>query len=311
MKVLFVSSGNSSYGIVPFIKRQGESIKNEGVNLDFYTIKGKGIKGYLKNISPLAKHIKRNNYDIVHAHYGMIGLVCALTFCRKPIVLSVMGDDAYGSFNVKGKRIFSSYFEMILTQFALLFTKAIIVKSNNILKVIPYKKKTKVIPNGVDFKLFTPNSNIINSKNKILYLANPKDPRKNFKLVKEAVNLLTKRKVHLFNPYPVNPDDFPKHLNESSLFILTSYNEGSPNVIKEAMACNIPIISTNVGDVEKVIKNTKGCYLTSFDPKDVADKIEKALNFNKRTTGRKDISHLELSVVAKQIITIYNNILKK
>jgi teichuronic acid biosynthesis glycosyltransferase TuaC len=310
MKVLFVCSGNSNYGIVPFIKRQGESIIKEGVNLEFYTIKGKGIKGYLKSIKPLAKHIKNNNYDIIHAHYGMVGLVCGLTFSGKPIVLSIMGSDAYGRLNINGKRVFSSYFEMLLTQIALLFTSSIIVKSKNIFNLVPYKKKTKILPNGVDFELFKPNSNDL-IKNNVLCLCNPKDSRKNFKLVQEAISLLNDKNINLVNPYPIKPDDFPKYLNDSSVFVLSSYNEGSPNVIKEAMACGIPIVSTNVGDVEEVINKTKGCYLVSFTPEDVASKIKIVLQLHKRTTGRNDIKHLDSKIVAKKIIIIYKGILSK
>ncbi len=92
--------------------------------------------------------------------------------------------------------------------------------------------------------------------------------------------------------------------------MLTSYNEGSPNVIKEAMACNMPIVSTNVGDVKEVVGKTKGCYITSFEPEDVAEKIKLALEFGKRTIGRDDIKHLESSVIAKKIINVYKSVLK-
>ena len=112
MIVLFVSSGNSHYGIVPFIKSQGESLRQEGVDVEYFTVKGKGIKGYIRNITPLRTYIKQTKFDIIHAHYGLIGLLCVLAFPGIPIVLSVMGSDAYGSFNDKGKRIKSSYFDM-------------------------------------------------------------------------------------------------------------------------------------------------------------------------------------------------------
>jgi len=312
MKVLFVSSGNSKYGVVPFIKRQGESLIREGVDLEFYTIRGTGIKGYLKNIIPLRKHIKVNKCDILHAHYGLIGLVCLFTFTKIPLVLSVMGDDAYGSFNNAGKRIKSSYFEMFLTQIVLLFANQIIVKSKNLYDFVFYKKKTSIIPNGVDFNLFYPyNKSII--QNRILWLANPDDPRKNYNLIKDALTILDDKNLEFINPYPILPDNFPKYLNNCFVFVLTSYNEGSPNVIKEAMACNISIVSTDVGDVRKVIGNTEGCYITSFEPEDVVSKIKKALAFGKRTTGRQRLIELGLDSqsVAKKIIGIYKKVLEK
>ena len=101
------------------------------------------------------------------------------------------------------------------------------------------------------------------------------------------------------------------YFNASDLVLLTSFWEGSPNVIKEAMACNVPIVSTDVGDVKEVIGKTEGCYITSFDPEDVAEKIKLALKFGKRTTGIEDIKHLESSLIAKKIIKIYKSVLEK
>lgn len=314
MKVLFVHSSNSSYGIESFIRSQGESLIEKGINLDYLPIKGKGILGYSKNINAIKT--KAKDYDIIHAHYGLIGLLCALSFTKKPLVLSVMGSDIYGSYNPEGKRIFSSYFIMLLTQIALLKCDALIAKSVNIYKFIPYKNKTEIIANGVNFSMFKPLNkneckkelNLEVDKKILLFLANPKDPRKNYSLVQKAVEKISKDDFLLLNPYPIKHKDFPKYLNASDAFILTSYNEGSPNVIKEAMACNIPIISTKVGDVEEIINKTEGCFLVDFNADDVANKIQSVIAFGKRTSGRKDISHLNSEVVAQKIIDIYNKI---
>ena len=310
MRVLFVSSGNSSYGIVPFIKAQGESLIKEGIDLEYYLARGKGFKGYLKNIKVLKEKVKENNYDVIHAHYGMTGMLCLFTFSRKPIVLSVMGSDAYGSFDIHGKRIFKSYFEMFLTQITLVFASQIIVKSKNIYNLIPYKRKCKIIANGVNFRSFKPNTNKLEI-NTVLWLANPDDPRKNFELIKNAMNLIDETELKLINPYPIQHSEFSSYLNKASVFVLTSYNEGSPNVVKEAMACNIPVVSTDVGDVKEVISNTKGCYISNFTPQDLAGKIKMDLEFGKRTKGREDIKHLESTVVAREIIKIYMKALKK
>lgn len=315
MKVLFVHSGNFKYGIESFIKSQGESLIAKGIELDYYPVIGKGLKGYYSNIKKIKKI--SNNYNIIHAHYGLIGLLCVLALTKKPIVLSIMGSDIYGSYNVKGKRIRKSYPIMLLTQIALIFSKRIIAKSNNILKYIPYKDKTEVIANGVNFSVFRPMDmslcrkelGIVLQKKVILYLGNPDDPRKNYELVKQAVKGIKNDNFLLINPYPIKHRDFVKYLNASNIFILSSYNEGSPNVIKEAMACNIPIISTDVGDVKELINETKGCYIVDFSVNDMRQKVQFTLsNEGKRTTGRKDIIHLDSIVVAQNIINIYNSI---
>jgi teichuronic acid biosynthesis glycosyltransferase TuaC len=104
------------------------------------------------------------------------------------------------------------------------------------------------------------------------------------------------------------------YYNAADLLLLTSYHEGSPNVIKEAMACNCPIVSTDVGDVRWVIGDIKGCYLTSFDVVDVSEKILMALEYsavNGSTNGRDRIIELGLdsASVAKKIINIYEQLI--
>ena len=142
----------------------------------------------------------------------------------------------------------------------------------------------------------------------VLFLANPHDPRKNFKLLKDAA--LKLNDVEIINPYPIKNEDFPYYLNACDVFVLTSYNEGSPNVIKEAMACNCPIVATDVGDVKEVISGVEGCYLTDFNPSDLAEKISRVLSYGNRTQGREHIQHLKEENIANQIIEIYKGILK-
>ena len=78
MKVLFVSSGNSDIGISPLIKAQGDSLESLGIKVDYFLINGKGLVGYLKNIPRLKSILKKYNYDIVHAHFSLSGMVASL-----------------------------------------------------------------------------------------------------------------------------------------------------------------------------------------------------------------------------------------
>jgi len=87
MKVLFVSSGNSNRGVTPFIKSQGESLKEHGIDIEYFLIKGKGTRGYIKNILPLRRLIKNVKYDLIHAHYALSGWVAFAAAPCMPLVV--------------------------------------------------------------------------------------------------------------------------------------------------------------------------------------------------------------------------------
>jgi glycosyltransferase involved in cell wall biosynthesis len=106
--------------------------------------------------------------------------------------------------------------------------------------------------------------------------------------------------------YDTPNSEIPYYLNAADLLLVTSYREGSVNVVKEAMACNCPIVSTDVGDVRWVMSGTEGCYISAQDHESVAGNIKKALAFGKRTNGRDRILELGLDSVstAQKIIDI-------
>jgi len=323
MKVLFVSSGNSEkMSMTPFIKSQGESLKAKGVRLEYYPIVGKGLSGYVQNILPLRRYLKQHAFDLIHAHYALTGWVVLMTLTRTPIIVSYMGCDTYGDYDERGHRIFSSYLNIVLSKILQFFVKRIIVKSKNLEGYIFYRKKTALIPNGVNFSVFRPmdkvearkNVGLNVEKNYILFLGNPEDKRKNISLMYQAQQVCD-HPFEIITPYPVLHPKIPWYLNACDVLALSSFNEGSPNVIKEAMACNCPIVSTDVGDVRWVIGSTRGCYVTSFDPADIVSKLKVALEFSEkhgRTNGRDRIVALELDseTIAKKIMSVYEHLLK-
>src|SRR4051812_37070794 len=110
MRVLFVCSGNNKdFDIIPFIKDQGESLKNEGVEVDYYPIVGKGLMGYVKAGFKLRKFVQKKQYDLIHAHFTYCGWSALIGAGRKiPVVLSLMGTDANGEYKGKNKVVLKS-----------------------------------------------------------------------------------------------------------------------------------------------------------------------------------------------------------
>lgn len=324
MKVLFVASGNSqNFDVAPFIRAQGDSISQEGVEVQYFKVLGKGTIGYLKAIRSLRAFIKNGNFDLIHTHYTLAGLVGVLAFSGKPIVHSFMGSDVYGIYTGENKVKLSSRYLTLLSWVIQPFVHAIISKSSNINKYVYLRRKAEIIPNGVDLESISridvePKKalGLDPEKCHILFLGNPGSPRKNFDLVKNAVDLLSDQNIELLAPYPIPHEQVLKYLRVIDVFAMTAFMEGSPNVVKEAMACNCPIVSTKVGDVEWVIGQTKGCFLSSFDPAEFAERLQAALLFSKekaRTDGADRVRELGLDskTVARRIIGTYEKCLAR
>lgn len=307
-KVLFVSSGNKNGQAVPIILNQAESLTSEGLVVDFYLIQGKGYWGYLKNLSSLKKKIHSFNPDVIHAH-GLASLVTPFLFNSK-LVVSLLGSELNENSALK-------FIIKILSRF---YWKNIIVKSEDMFQKLGVKnrKKVSIIPNGVDF-----NKMKLISKKKareylnwdlnekiILFLADPTRTSKNFKTAKEAFSIIENDKIKLRTVYNVPNEDVFWYLNATDVLLSTSLWEGSPNVIKEAMACNCPVVATNVGDIKWLFGEEKGHFLCTHNPKNIAENIIEAFEFVQsvdRTKGRFQIERLKLDskTVANRIIEMY------
>lgn len=320
MKVLFVCSGNSGAGINPIIERQADSLIKNGVDIVYFTIKGRGISGYLKHIKYLRGHLKKNSYDLIHAHYGFCGITSLFARKREKLLISFMGEDIMASYDFKGRFTnISKFYVRINKFFARYYYDYIIIKSFEMSHFLGDLKNSIVIPNGVDLDLFRPTNKEVARKRigisinlrLVIFVSDPERPEKNFKLAQQAFDLLNIENKKLMPIYNVPNKELPDYYNAADVLLLTSYHEGSPNVIKEAMACNCPIVSTNVGDVNDVISGTEGCFITSFIEEEVASAIHEAIIYGKRTEGRKVVQkELGSDRVAERIISVYHNILK-
>lgn len=305
MRVLFVSSGNSG-DLTVVVRQQALSLIQEGHQIDFFLIKGKGIIGYLKNILAINRAFKEKKYDIVHAHYSFSAFAATLAAC-KPLIVSLMGSDGQNS----------GWQKFLIRYYSKKRWDKTIAKSVELVEKTGIKNYI-VIPNGVDIQIFAPISQgearrklgLIENQFLVLFAANPNRFEKNFALAKSAISSLNGKNIELVAMVNFPHETVALWMNAADVVLLTSVWEGSPNVIKEAMACNRPIVATEVGDIKWLFGDEPGHYLASFDSHDVAGKIINAIDYSKKyqsTNGRQRIKSLNLDSisVAKKIISIY------
>ena len=134
---------------------------------------------------------------------------------------------------------------------------------------------------------------------------------KNASLAKAAIDLLPG--VQLIELKGFKRTQVATLMQAVDALVITSFTEGSPQVIKEAMACGCPIVSVDVGDVKDLIKGIDGCYIAERNAKSIADNLSKAIAFGKRTEGRSVIigKGLTNDIIASKLIRVYNSIIQR
>lgn len=306
-KILIVSHSVNGE-ISPFVYEQMNSLKRNGCETNYYGITGKGVIGYLTSLRGLKRKIREFRPDLIHAHYGLSGLLA--NFQRRvPVVTTYHGSDVHSG----GKILKLSRKAMCLSVYNIFVSKKLLRLSGYIddnscvlacgvdldaIQEIPREDARKQLSIGRDevFGLFSGSFD---------------NAVKNYRLARKAVDKVGDLRLMELKGY--SRKEVNLLMNAAGFLLMTSINEGSPQVIKEAMACGTPIVSVDVGDVKDVIEGTEGCFLAERDPNEVADNIRKALDFKGKTKGRQRIIELGLSdeQVAKRLIGLYEEILRR
>jgi teichuronic acid biosynthesis glycosyltransferase TuaC len=318
MKVLYVvnmypSAKHIHDGI--FIKEQIEYLKKE-YNLEYevYLVDGLRSKfNYLKSIFIINGLVNREKYDLIHIHYGLSGIFLIFNpFIKLPTVVTLHGTDIQSG----AKKV-----SLIKTVTKLVVRRAsrIIVVNEQMIDILKkYKCKVVKIPCGIDTEKFDLGRN--NIGNKSFLIGFPADKRrtvKNYTLFKEIVEKLNKR------GYDIKTLEFKNftreqvaiNLSKLDCLLMTSLSEGSPQIIKEALACGVPIISSNVGDVKSLLQAVKNCYvINSFIAEDFVEKIIEIIKLRpdkRAVSGKEKLELLELDQksVCSKIFQLYKHIL--
>lgn len=306
----------------PFVKSQIESIEKLGHEIKIFNLHGPGnTLNYATKAIPLKKLCKDFKPDIVHSHYSFCAITALISLPVKQVV-SYMGSDiiSKGEANTTS-RLKNSLIHKI-SKIPAPFASAIVVKTEEMANQFSNRKKVHIVPNGVDFEKFKPIDkqearkilNLDLFQKIILFPGNVKDPNKNFSLASQVVDKIkttTSLKPEIISFRKKSPEVLWLYYNACDVLLFTSHSEGSPNVIKEALACNTPIVTVPVGDTRNLLCGVKNSYLCHYDVNELSNGVKEILANTNRSNGRECIGHLEIMEVAKKIDAIYASIVNK
>ena len=341
MKILVLASDKGGK-FVPFIEEQIVALQQAGVDVIRYGVTGKGITGYLRELPALRRFIRAERPDIIHAHYGLCGLLANLQR-RVPVVTTYHGSDINKSSILRFSKI-----AMRLSAHNIFVSKRNVALA---FRLSPFafrlKKRSTLLPCGINIpeswselqnKLvgqLTLNQwvqSVLKHDAKNILFAGAFDNKvKDPELAKEAIALynsaigngqwvmgingqwlIANRPINLLELKGYNRDQVNALMYNCDALLMTSKTEGSPQVIKEAMACDCPIVSVDVGDVAERTSGVEGCYIVpTREPKDIAQAVLQAIAYEGRTDGRETVIEMGLSneLVAKRLIEIYKQVL--
>ena len=302
------------------LARQIKSLKALGVQVDVLEIKGVSRLKYVQAIPTL--HKRAYAVDIVHAHYAFCGWLARTQF-SKPLVVSFMGDDLLGTPDEAGRVDTFSQLVVRLDRWFAHTVDAVIVKSAEMAEIVK-PVEAYVVPNGVDMRAFCPMDSRearsrlgwLEDRRYILFPGNPDNPRKQFSLAQAVVRKAssqTRETLELVPLKRVAPGLVPFYMNACEAMIMASYIEGSPNVVKEAMACNLPVVSVPVGDVPELLSGVPGYTVRPRDAEALAEALVCTLSNHQPVEGVAALKRrgLDLKNVAQKLMDIYEDVLAR
>jgi teichuronic acid biosynthesis glycosyltransferase TuaC len=272
----------------------------------------------LRQILSIRSRIREFHPDVVHAHFGTITAFATVMAADVPVIITFRGSDLNPSPSDGWVR---NAAQNILSNTAAKFAAAIIFVSRQLRSRLWFDHPHgHVIPTGVDLDAFKPSSRM-EAREKlgwtfgdpvILFNAGVSSDVKRLDLAERAVHLLQQRvpSIRMHVLHGTTPHhELPLYMNAADCLLVTSDFEGSPDIVKEALASNLPIVSVDVGDVRERTSGVSGVEIVPRDPRAIASAAERIVMAASRSNGREKIAELDANRIRDAVIQVYREIL--
>lgn len=341
MRILIVSRYKQQFDnhILPFVVEQGSSLEHSDNHVEYFLIQGRGLWSYFSQVIPLKRRIREFRPDVVHGHYGLSGMTVVLACKGLPMTIRPRCVVTFHNGETLGWK------QNLLSSFFSLFADYVIYVAQHIRELSYFKaKKYAIIPCGVNleelpvcpYEQARQHLSFNQQTKYILFGGSFDNNRKNVRLLFDALNSMSNNpcftKTHptgiLKNGVSVEVLEMrglsrfqcALRMCACDLFALPTHSEGSPQALKEAMACNCPIVATDVADIKELLGDIDGHYLLrnpmktkkywdadDYSVSEMAELLNQAFSFSARTQGRERLIALNLTnrQIANKLMEIY------
>jgi glycosyltransferase involved in cell wall biosynthesis len=323
IRVLMITSDwpdHASWGgTATFISRQVDFLRAAGVDVDVFRFRGNGSPlRYASAWLGVQRRLRRQRYDLVHAQFGQSGLLALPK--RLPLVVTFRGDDLEGVLSkTTGRLTARGRLLPLLSRAVARRADATIVVSAHMKALLHSDARPHVIPSGLDLERFRlipqaearTHLGLPSDRRLVLFVGSPTSSRKRYDLARQAVEILQRSvPAELVLGWAVPHEQIPYFMNACDALVFTSRQEGSPNVVKEALACNLPVVSVAIGDVPERLRDVTGCEVSADDrPETIAAGLVRALGRGQRIAGRERVLELDEHVITERVIGVYRSVL--
>ncbi|PJF40388.1 MAG: hypothetical protein CUN54_05490 [Phototrophicales bacterium] len=308
MRILAITTVNKN-SPSPCIQDQLDELKRRGIMVDTLVINQNRKSDYFKMMGHVFwESLRGHKYDLIHAFYGHCGLVGRAQF-RAPVVTTFQGSDLLG-----GKNGAMHKKDGMIGDVAARLSNSVIVMSEE-MKIASRREDTAVIPFGVNTDIFKPQPRsearealkLSPDTSYVLFPWHPSRAEKNFHIVEAALSLVREHIPHVqvVTLFAKSREEVALYMNACDAMVLVSDHEGSPMAVREAMACNLPIVSVDVGDVADVIAGVRNCVICERNPQAVAENLLTVLQSGERSNGNEKIATMNVSWAADRVLDVY------
>ncbi|HET7435645.1 MAG TPA: glycosyltransferase family 4 protein [Thermoanaerobaculia bacterium] len=320
-RIIFITNYRSLLPTRPykniFVEREFRAMREAGVDVEFFDI---GVSHHpvkvFRSWRALKRRIRETNADLLHAQYGTI-VSFVTTTTLHPSVVTYCGSDLLYGASVPPWRI---YLGIFLSNVASVLAKGAICVTDELRRALWWRRRNvDVIPRGVNLHVFKPGSRADarrklgwDAQKRIVLFMGARDPEnKGQPLAEEAMRIVHEQMpdVEMHIAREVAPDEVPLYYAAANVLLFPSRQEGSPNVIKEALACNLPIVAVPVGDVEERLHGVKRTTVVPRNPRSVAEALIEMLRSDEPSDGRAHVEALSMEATAERIIAVYERVL--